>query len=93
VVVEVAMVAEDAGVPPGDPAVGHAVPTASPTLPPGGHGLIGLRERALLLGGTFHAQASEPGGFVLRATFPTGQAPRAAQAEREPSGQAAAQQA
>jgi signal transduction histidine kinase len=39
-------------------------------LPSGGHGLIGLRERAALLGGTFHAEPTELGGFTVRASFP-----------------------
>ena len=39
-------------------------------LPSGGHGLIGLRERASLLGGTFDAGRTEIGGFQVRASFP-----------------------
>ncbi|WP_171172443.1 histidine kinase [Streptomyces sp. I05A-00742] len=45
-----------------------AVP--APGLPGGGHGLVGLRERAQSLGGTLEAHATEDGGFVVRARFP-----------------------
>ncbi|RZS29788.1 signal transduction histidine kinase [Herbihabitans rhizosphaerae] len=40
------------------------------TLPSGGHGLMGLRERAGLLGGTFHAGPTREGGFRVRARYP-----------------------
>lgn len=43
-----------------------AVPSA-----PGGHGLIGMRERAQLVGGTFAADVDGP-WFVVRATMPIG---------------------
>nr|WP_051886031.1 histidine kinase [Streptomyces hygroscopicus] len=43
----------------------------APGLPSGGHGLVGLRERAQLLGGTLEAGPTEEGGFVVRADFPT----------------------
>ncbi len=43
---------------------------ASPGLPGGGHGLVGLRERAQLLGGTLKAGPTDDGGFVVRADFP-----------------------
>jgi signal transduction histidine kinase len=39
-------------------------------LPGGGHGLIGLRERAQLLGGTLTARATLGGGFLVHATLP-----------------------
>ena len=39
-------------------------------LPSGGHGLIGLRERAALLGGTFAAGRTKTGGFEVNASFP-----------------------
>jgi signal transduction histidine kinase len=45
-------------------------PTNGADLPSGGHGLIGLRERAALLGGTFDAEPTELGGFTVRASFP-----------------------
>ncbi|MFC4857510.1 sensor histidine kinase [Actinophytocola glycyrrhizae] len=41
-----------------------------PALPSGGHGLIGLRERAGLLGGTFSAGPTAEGGFRVSATYP-----------------------
>ncbi|MEU5102943.1 MULTISPECIES: histidine kinase [unclassified Streptomyces] len=43
---------------------------AAPGLPGGGHGLIGLRERAQLLGGTMEAHPLPDGGFVVRARLP-----------------------
>ncbi len=53
--------------------------TASPepgsTLPSGGHGLVGLRERADLLGGSFSAGPTEDGGFLVTALFPTQRPP------------------
>ncbi|ADI07940.1 putative two-component system sensor kinase [Streptomyces bingchenggensis BCW-1] len=42
----------------------------APGLPGGGHGLIGLRERAQLLGGTLEAHPLPDGGFVVRARLP-----------------------
>jgi signal transduction histidine kinase len=41
-----------------------------PALPSGGHGLIGLKERAGLLGGTFSAGPTAEGGFRVSATYP-----------------------
>lgn len=41
-----------------------------PSLPSGGHGLVGLRERAGLLGGTFSAGPTSEGGFRVSATYP-----------------------
>ncbi|MBB5959058.1 signal transduction histidine kinase [Saccharothrix tamanrassetensis] len=40
------------------------------SLPSGGHGLVGLRERAALLDGTFEAGPAEDGGFRVAVTFP-----------------------
>ena len=37
---------------------------------PGGHGLVGLRERVSLFGGTLDAGPASDGGFALKATFP-----------------------
>ncbi|MFJ5230215.1 sensor histidine kinase [Kitasatospora sp. NPDC088391] len=45
-------------------------PAPAAPLPGGGHGLIGLRERAVLLGGTFTAAATSDGGFALHAVLP-----------------------
>ncbi|GGU80617.1 sensor histidine kinase [Lentzea flava] len=44
--------------------------SASSALPSGGHGLVGLRERATLLGGQFSAGPTEDGGFLVTASFP-----------------------
>jgi len=41
-----------------------------PSLPSGGHGLLGLKERAGLLGGTFTAGPTSEGGFRVSATYP-----------------------
>ncbi|MFF3526928.1 sensor histidine kinase [Streptomyces rubiginosohelvolus] len=46
---------------------GSAVP---PELPAGGNGLVGLRERAHLLGGSFTSARLPCGGFLVRAEFP-----------------------
>jgi signal transduction histidine kinase len=40
-------------------------------LPGGGHGLLGLRERVALLGGSFDAGPRLDGGFEVRASIPT----------------------
>ncbi|MFW6090425.1 MAG: sensor histidine kinase [Actinomycetota bacterium] len=39
---------------------------------PGGHGIVGMRERALLLGGTLEARSRPGGGFQVVAHLPTG---------------------
>ncbi|CAM3476668.1 histidine kinase [Kibdelosporangium persicum] len=44
--------------------------THSGRLPSGGHGLLGVRERAVLLGGTFHAGHTPDGGFRVCVTYP-----------------------
>ncbi|MDY0813857.1 sensor histidine kinase [Kitasatospora purpeofusca] len=41
-----------------------------PGLPTGGHGLIGLRERAQLTGGTLTSHPTPDGGYHLHAAFP-----------------------
>ncbi|MFD4027487.1 sensor histidine kinase [Streptomyces sp. NPDC058576] len=43
---------------------------APPGLPAGGMGLVGLRERAHLLGGSFASARLPGGGFLVRAEFP-----------------------
>ncbi|WP_324277019.1 sensor histidine kinase [Blastococcus brunescens] len=49
---------------------------SSPGAPPysgppgGGHGLVGLRERAEQLGGAFRAERTADGGFTVEAVFP-----------------------
>ena len=44
--------------------------TARIATVPGGHGLVGLRERVSLFGGNLEAQPTADGGFVLAATIP-----------------------
>ena len=44
-----------------------------PTTPAGGQGLIGMRERVALFGGTLSSGARPGRGFELRATLPFGQ--------------------
>ena len=44
-------------------------PGSSPAPTGGGHGIVGMRERASLLGGELEATARD-GGFVMRATLP-----------------------
>lgn len=41
-----------------------------PDLPGGGHGIVGLQERAALLGGRLTSGATPEGGFALRAEVP-----------------------
>lgn len=52
-----------------------ARPTA-PQPPGGGYGLVGLRERAELLGGSLTAGATQEGEFLLRAVLPEGASDR-----------------
>lgn len=42
----------------------------APGLPAGGNGLVGLRERAQLLGGSFTSAPLPGGGFLVRAEYP-----------------------
>ena len=42
----------------------------APVLPSGGHGLLGLAERAELLGGSLTAGPRDDGGFVVTSRFP-----------------------
>ena len=52
---------------------GPPAPGAEPLLlPGGGHGLIGLRERAQQLGGTLESRHTWDGGFVVQAELPRG---------------------
>ena len=46
-------------------------PGPPPSTPPGGHGLLGMRERAAAVGGTLRTGAAGGGGFVVEAVLPT----------------------
>lgn len=46
------------------------------TLPGSGQGLLGMRERATLLGGSFESGPRLGGGFRIRARLPVGRGPR-----------------
>ena len=43
-----------------------------PPASPGGHGLVGMRERAALFGGTLTAGPRDGHGFEVRASLPYG---------------------
>ncbi len=45
-------------------------PGPSTVEPGGGHGLLGMRERAVSVGGTLRAGAGGTGGFIVEATLP-----------------------
>ncbi len=53
-----------------EPPVAATSRFGSAGLPSGGHGLLGLRERAALLGGDCYAGPTETGGFTVRARLP-----------------------
>jgi len=53
---------------------GAGQPHQAAALPGGGHGLVGLRERAGMLGGVVTAGPTTDGGFRIRASFPIGPA-------------------
>ena len=44
---------------------------SSTAAPPGGHGLLGMRERAAAVGGKLRTGAASGGGFVVEAMLPT----------------------
>ncbi|HEV2377277.1 MAG TPA: ATP-binding protein [Streptosporangiaceae bacterium] len=49
----------------------RGVPAASATHV-GGHGIIGMRERVAMTGGSIHVGPQPAGGFAVRATLPVG---------------------
>jgi signal transduction histidine kinase len=54
---------------PGPPA-GVPVPPSGSDKVSGGHGLLGMRERAVAVGGTLQTGPAPGGGFLVEATFP-----------------------
>ena len=54
---------------PGPPPTSPSLSTAMP--PSGGHGLLGMRERAAAVGGELRTGSAYGGGFVVEATLPT----------------------
>jgi signal transduction histidine kinase len=46
-------------------------PGPAAASPPGGHGLLGMRERAAAVGGELRTGAANGGGFVVEAKLPT----------------------
>ena len=59
---------------PGPPPTSGAPPSGAPaaTPPPlGGHGLLGMHERAAAVGGELRTGAAHGGGFLVEATLPT----------------------
>jgi hypothetical protein len=51
-------------------------PGAQPSAPPGGHGLLGMHERASALGGVCRTGARAGGGFRVHVTLPLPGPPR-----------------
>ncbi len=54
---------------PGPPPTSPSPSTVTP--PSGGHGLLGMRERAAAVGGELRTGSAHGGGFVVEATLPT----------------------
>ena len=59
------------GCPP-DPRAGQQPDAADPVAESGGHGIIGMRERAAMLGGHLQAGRTAHGEFLVTAAFPLG---------------------
>lgn len=55
--------------------VANSTSSLPPVLPPSGYGIVGMRERATLLGGDLTAGPEPPGRFRVRARIPIGIAP------------------
>jgi signal transduction histidine kinase len=55
-----------------------------PTSAGGGHGLVGMRERVAMLGGTLLAGSHDEGGFEVVADLPYGDTPAPPESARAP---------
>ena len=67
---------------------GPAEATAADGEPPPGHGLLGMRERALAVGGSLRTGAAPGGGFCVEAVLPAKPDVAAGAARRRPAGEA-----
>ncbi|MEE1743567.1 hypothetical protein ACFYNF_35860 [Streptomyces sp. NPDC006641] len=59
---EIRIDAEDEGPPPGRPSANHQLP--------GGQGLLGIGERAMMYEGSFEAEPRQEGGFAVSVRLP-----------------------
>jgi hypothetical protein len=53
-----------------DPGGGVTAPAGDGVRRDGGHGLLGMRERAFSVGGALYAGAAPGGGFLVEAVLP-----------------------
>ena len=60
-------------VPTGSTSCWRAPPGVAPRLPSGGQGLVGMRERVAVFGGSFAAGPTDEGGFVVDVRMPLGE--------------------
>jgi signal transduction histidine kinase len=67
---------------------GPAAAAAADGGPPPGHGLLGMRERALAVGGSLRTGTAPGGGFCIEAVLPAKPDVAAGAARRRPAGEA-----